>query len=167
MSVIDRDLSALILEEEYPRLLKNIQEFLDAKVSEMRHEAVMLAIAEAPNHTFTASRILARLNEDFGNFMDVQYDTVFSQLRERALTELEKITKKEKRKATITQGHVNDYISNHFGKEVRPLKRRKRQFERDIEVMKSLHKRCENKESLLQTYTRLLEKRHEFISKEK
>jgi len=162
MSVIERDLSLIILEEEYPKL----KAFLEQKFSEMRHEAVMRAIEECSGHTFAASRILARLQEEFANFMDVVYNAGMAQIRQRSLNELEKLWKTEKRKSSLAQGHVTEYINNTFRKEVGQLEKRKNQFERDISVIKSLHKRLENRESLLQTYTRLLENRTRIIPQE-
>ena len=162
MSIIDEDLNSIVLESEYPKLVNALR----MKCSEIGYEELKMAINEISEHTFTAARILARAIEAHARFMAFIYDQGWAQMNERSVAELEKLWAVEKRKTTLTERRVHDHILISFKDEVGRLESKKRLMERDLSVIKSLHKRLEMKETLLQTYSRLHEKRTQIIIKE-
>lgn len=161
MSKIDEDLNLIVLEKEYDKL-KNA---LSMKYSEIGYEEIKRAINEISDHTFTAARILARAIESQDKFL-FTYDQAWAQMNTRAVTELEKLWASEKRKTTLTERRVRDYILLNFKDEVGLLEAKKSQMERDISIIQSLHRRLEMRETLLQTYSRLHERRSQIIIQE-
>lgn len=133
------------------------------KYSEIGYEEIKRAINEISDCTFVAARILARAIEARAKWLIIIYENAWAQMNTRAISELEKLWASEKRKTTLTERRVRDYIFINFKSEVDLIELKKVSWDRDIAVLKDLHKRLENRETLLQTYSRLHEKRTQII----
>jgi len=158
-SVIDNDLDLVILEKEYPKL----KDALEMKYADIGYEEIKRAINEISNRTFTASRLLARAQYRYQLYVEGMYEIKMATFRLESRAALETIWKDEKRKGSLTEKCIDDYMISNYGKRVLPVKQKLRKLNRDIDILKSLHKRLENRETLLQTYSRLHEKRTQIL----
>jgi len=162
MSIIEEDLKLTVLQVEYPR----VKEALAIRYSEVGAEEIKRAINEISDVTYTAIRLLAKAQDSYTDFINTVYNPFWSDLREKALDVLEAKWKAEKRKATLTNERVDDYIRNHNADGLLNIETKKKELETRIKVLTGLFDRLKGRESLLQTYSRLFEKRYQVVLRE-
>jgi hypothetical protein len=157
MDAIDTDLSLIVLESEYPKL----KAALTINYTEIGYDLVMMAINDISLHTFTASRLVSRYTFEYNKFLEYTYDPTMAKARRSAIEKLEAEWKEKKNKTTLTESRIADYIAMNFGNDpaLKAMNDRKAKYEKDMSVLKSLHRRLEQRESLLQTYAKLQQKK--------
>lgn len=161
-NAIERDLDLVILEREYPLC----KEALEIKYSDIGYEEIKRTINEISSRTFTAARLLARAQHKYTDYMEGTYEVAYAKCRNNARKKLNDEWNEKKIKATLTEKVIEDYVMMHYRQQILPLKKHVSKLQRDIDVLKALHKRLEMRETLLQTYSRLHERRTQIIMTE-
>ncbi len=158
-NIIDRDLNLVVLEKEYP----DLKEALIMDYSAIGYEEIKRAINEISSKTFTAARLLARAQRKYDEYIGEEYEITYGHYRNAARKILNKEWTVKKHKSTLTEKVIDEYVMAHYSDKLLPLKKVVAKLKMDIDILKALHKRLEMRETLLQTYSRLHEKRSQVI----